>query len=250
MAYRKRRRKGTWFPTLGNKAGTETNLAVVSGLDDSTEVKDNGVVTTIIRPLTLDAPREDRADNEADSLADAVGSEWFLQRIVGKFLARLSIGASENAFFQDALVAAGFFVGRADPDTNVPIGAGSGDDASITADYSPLDVRTMREPWIWRRCWILSWYGANPSNQSASVPFAQSWPKSTAFYGSVLDGPHIDAKTKRRITSDDRLWFALSTCRWPVLESESEEGQPLELEWHLDYRLFGGLRKARNRGVF
>jgi len=241
---RRRPNNGTWLPTSTTDLGDGYNGSNVEtqGLYGSLGVLGEGAVSTYLLPLTADTPIEGDAFAINNSLADIVGSEYFLKRIVGKFYCAYTEAAEGG--FDFCKVALGFMVCRADsalPD--IPIGAPSAtfwSNADPTAQaafnsYSPLAAETVREPWIWRRSWVLA-------SSSASLP------RSTANFGSVLDGGHIDAKTKRRVVNDERLFMALSVCRWPY--TNAGLGDAGSIDFDIDLRLFASLRKARNRGVF
>jgi len=251
---RRRRTRGTWFPTLGSGVGElDDNLA---GLNFSVTLAANGSITTGILPLTFDAPFEgDRVTSGVDSLADIVGSEYILKRIVGKLFLHRFIG---SPLLQDnqpgILVGCGFFVARANDQAvgggeDTPIGSAT--EAERRDNYSPLEVDTIREPWIWRRTWVLgsalktltAALAATSANQNQAA-----FPVSNVFYGSVMDGPHIDSTVKRRVSQDDRLFFAVSACTYPP--GEAATANELGMRGYLDYRIFGSLVKARNSSAF
>lgn len=257
---RRRRTRGTWFPTIGTQLG-ETD-ATVNGRAFALACTASEI-TTIITPLTFDTPQEgDNLSEPSSTLADVVGSEYILQRIVGKcFIERQATLTGGVDDLQEAvLVGAGFFVARAN-DTSVGGGSttpiGSATVAERRDNYSPLETDTVREPWIWRRTWILGTAGAQIPVQAdvaggGSIPFTvqqsnRAYPVSTALYGSVLDGPHIDSKVKRRVSQDNRLFFAVSATPFPL---DSLITTALVVSGYLDYRLFGSLRKARNTSAF
>jgi len=262
---RKRRTsQGTWLPTLGDLLNNDPENGVArSGRSLSLGI---GVGTTVafstgVVSLTTDRPRQD--PTEADSLADVIGSEWFLKRIVGScFVSRRGVVAS-NTFPEPKsdtaapiLVGCGFFVARCDPAApDSPIGFSETDGEEVS--YNPLNERNIREPWIWRRTWILGLYPGNilrdgtatvTGVQDSREAYLNGFPPSNALYGSVADGPKIDAKTKRRISNDDRLFFAASICRAGFDAPNDTSGAFADI--YLDYRLFGQNRRARNRGVF
>jgi len=254
MRRRRRRPAGTWFPV----PGIEANDNVLSaGQNISLTVPGNGTPVTSVIPLTFDEPTEGADVGLGTPLVSILGDEYFLRRIVGKVHAYIRSAASVAGDFDNfqgaILLTCGFFVARAgdfQDDNAVPIGG------HLTRDYSPDQPNTIREPWIWRRSWVLSdpnlkVIASTLSADALSVAAAGAlaFPTSTDGYGSVLDGPHIDAKTKRRVTSDDRLWFASDAKAFPVGTSGSTT-LTSALRIHLDYRIFGSLRKARNRGVF
>jgi len=244
MASRKRRRAVTWLPTIG------TNISVegpdnVSGREFTLAVAPETQVA--ITALTFDEPRDPDQDAIGDTtLADFVGSEYMLKRIVGKLFIAYSSPFNVAGEPLATLVGAGFFVARAgDPaqDETLPIGATTL--AERQENYNPLSEDCIREPWIWRRTWVL---GAGGALAGDGIDAERAFPTTTAGYGSMADGPHIDAQTMRRVTSDERLWFALSTVRFPVTAGGSGDGS--SIRGYLDYRLLGSLMKARNRGVF
>lgn len=242
---RKRRAKYTWLPVLGtaqdageegiNKAGRDFNLSA------------NSEGTGQIIPLTADLPRDEGiVPGDEGALSDSIGQEWFLRRLVGK----LSIfwGPSPEADSASQVrVQAGFLVARASvTDPDYPIGSTATWAASLTPSiynaYDPGSNDTLREPWIWRRTWVLG----NPS-----IDTDTNWPRGIVpahnlGFASSLDGPHIDAKTMRRISNDDRLYFVISCQTIPLAEASGTGA----LKAHLDLRILGALRRARNRGNF
>lgn len=252
---RRRKTRGTWFPNIGTANNDEDNL---QGRFFQLNFPGGSEQILAISPLTFDEPRTDDTLGASDaSLADVIGSEYVLQRIVGKlFIARHAALTTVNGSEVDAqpavLVSAGFFVARANDTAsgggiNTPIGSASA--AEARDNYSPLEVDTVREPWIWRRTWVLGASPTGPNNlQPANAQSALRYPPSTAWYGSVADGPHIDSKVKRRVRQDQRLWFSVSACTYPP-QTAVDTGQ-LAVLGYLDYRLFGSLRKAQNSSAF
>lgn len=245
MAYRRRRKqRGTWFPILGNNAGPEGEENAVAGIYSSIPVPHAGNISTVVSQLTLDTPKEAVASQaDGTSLADVLGSAWSLRRIVGKCWCERT--NEQVAAMPLIKVGVGFFVARASPEDqsttpNLPVGYGNiADpyDQTRNNNYSPLCTQTQREPWIWRRTWVLG------GGVSFGIPNI-NWNGTSA-----LDGPHIDAKTRRIIASDNRLWVAFSAVLIPPQRNESS---PLSeyVDFHLDYRLFGFLRRSRNQGAF
>lgn len=244
---RGRKRRAYWLPTIGVSAKTDDLEAIVPGVTGTFAVAPDGAIETLISPLTFDQPRDERnAQLATSSLADIVGSGYILKRIVGKFFCALEqrpFDAQATAP-RAALVTAGFFVARADEGSpSFPVGATTGDLTS----YSPGNNENIREPWIWRRTWILSNFAdPSPVNNSTS-----NYPPSNAFGGSggTFDGPHIDAKTGRRVNSDDRLWFAVSTTKYPI-DNVTVFDVALQGDFFLDYRLLGHLVRQMSRGTF
>lgn len=248
MAYRKRRRtKYTWLPVIGTEFESTTPGTFINkwGRDFSLTASTEG--TGAVVPLTADLPRDQDITPDAEGvLSDSVGQEWFLRRIVGKLSVLWGINPGGDTCY-NIQVAAGFFVARSsDADPDFPIGGSAtwsnNLSPSVFNSYSPQSNNTVREPWIWRRTWLLG----NPEIQTDTNWPAGLVPSHNLGFASSLDGPHIDAKTLRRITNDDRLWFAIGAQTWPL--GETLGGGSVRA--NLDIRLLGALRKARARGVF
>lgn len=260
---RKRRSRGTWFPTLGANLSIGGLTFAPNGIRFAFGPGIAPGLNLSISQLTFDQPVEPIgvAATNTIHLQDVIGNEWFLKRIVGKYTCWLVADpANDPALLQapPVGVALGFFVARADSNNeNEPNGfsALSADDAY--AQYSPWSQQTMREPWIFRRTWLLGGNtngtqyqnvgGTNfvfPSTVNVGLPMA-NW-----MYGSTLDGPHLDIRTKRRISNDDRLWAAvgLETSLFGIPGGGAD--QAVIFESYLDYRIFGSPRKARQRGNF
>lgn len=260
---RGRRTRYTWFPT--NYSDAEDTTQRVPGIQFSLAVNRNGAITTGIVPLTADAPREPgdiNPETDVGVLNTIVGNEYFLRRIVGKmYITHELFGPGADGLPTDpsnwplaALCTAGIFVARAGDasaaEVDLPIGATVA--ANLRESYSPSHVNTIREPWIWRRAWILGNPAVKYFLQRGAFPTINEgeffeFPTNNAEYGSVADGPHVDAKTMRRVRDDERLFFAFSTVRWPLGDAALNDSA---IRGHFDYRILAQVRKARSRGVF
>lgn len=203
MAFRKRRKASvSWLPVLGQNTGSTD-----SWLEDAINVQNTvgaAGISTNIHALTVDYPAEAVQSVQVESLSDYQGSGYRLRRIVGKFYCGMDpdIGDAQTTYPQGALVAAGLIVLRVDTATGAPLRA------ATPIDYSPLGRDNVRDPWIWRRTWVLSDpFGASPVNVAIGL-FGQT----NMEYGSVYDGPHIDQKTARRIALEERLFLVVSTA--------------------------------------
>jgi hypothetical protein len=258
MFKRKRRFKGTWLPVVG-QFENDTGGPTFPRRDSLTA---NGVVPPVsIFPITYDVPQDNDQINPGQAgagMGEIIGNEYALRRIVGKcFCLRqeLRVGTQTTDNGRAIVVAAGFFIARAqdqfDGDVDLPVGAGAGGAVNDTQRrdlFGPLEMGTMREPWIWRRTWVLG-AGWNPTD--AAEAFGSSFLfGSNVHGGSVMDGPHVDARTRRRVKQQERLYFAWSFAPFQdgIQGTPGIEGQIVDLV--LDVRLFGALRKARNQGAF
>ena len=231
MATRRRRARYTWFPNIGfqgeNPVDDFNGFPFTLTVPTATETLGSVSIFDLIPDFTQEEPTT--TDN---NLSDFIGNEYILKRIVGKLFA--SAAESNAAGATDIILGAGFFVARADeiaPQT--PIGSSGGTDAIL--NYGPLNNHTIRHPWIWRRVWKLQ----NPASP------IQTGLITTMAGGSVMDGPHIDAKSARRVRQDERLFFAIQAGN-----AGAGASQELTLGGYLDYRVLGALRKAKNRSAF
>lgn len=260
MAKRRRRRRGVWFPNLGTEGA--------NGDPDDDDYgryfriipsDDAGVSTTAILDLTFDQPEEDEAavgGANARSLADIIGSEYILRRIVGNFFCAIDINDTTATAQFCTCVTAGFFVARAEDssseaaDVSLPIGTETA--LETRENYSPAVPSTIREPWIWRRRWFLG--NLARWNVGGLMPGVSGFPPNNALYPSVASGPFIDARTIRRVSQDDRLWFAVAArhvgAEWNIPFENAGISATPALNCHLDYRIFGSLTKAKARGAF
>lgn len=248
MARRTRRRSPVaWLPNTGAVQVIEDDNFPASTIEGNLDVDGQGDPVISIHGLTADQSAESAEIlDQPVQLSDYTQSGYRLKRIVGKlFAAREVIYNSEGDILgQPGLVflAAGFMVLRADPTTGAPIGQ------TTLRDYDPAGRYNIRDPWIWRRTWML---GAQTPQEvpivTNSNQLLRAYPQSTAGYGSVLDGPHIDAKTARKIGPEERTFFII-TARVSTFIFGSDPNFPLRVHYTLDYRLLGMPIRMTNRG--
>lgn len=259
---RRRRTKYTWFPVIGT--ANTGNIDNVAGRQFALAIGPGSASNVIISELLPDAPQEGDDLANTNPIVVTLGNEYFIRRIVGKlFITHGGIRSANNdpSVPQSAYVAAGIFIARAnDSDAgggiNSPIGSATL--AERQENYSPFGEDTIREPWIWRRSWILDHSAFPKPVQEAVIEVGsvgvvstsalfQNFPVTTAGYGSVMDGPHVDAKTARRVRQDERLWFVVAAIPFPV---PTTTGASSNIVGYFDFRVLGALRKAKNRGSF
>jgi len=251
MARRFARRKPrvVWLPVHGRDFSDGTPENFGNGIGGSLTVFNDGQIYTDIQPVTFDYSDSSAAEEgtEFRSLQDLTsGNAYRLRRIVGKcHIAALQENNSE-AEFPCLDVAAGFMVCRTDSSGNVLSDAL---DAAGNKVSGPLAQDGAEDPWIWRRRWfltplcpILSYttgsIGADQFAVQTALGIQGQWPHTTAHYGSVQDGPHIDQKTARVISREERLTFWLQS-RVTNGAGNSNNGT---LVWNLDLRLLASLR--------
>lgn len=271
----KRRRKYTWFPVIGTDGPSDDDFSARGG---QLSVLADGSTSATIIPLVPDVPMEGTEidPDAAGQLVQAIGQEYVIERIVGKFFCAYAGPADDTGviFPKTAWVGAGLFVARAADrqaggGQNVPIGAASL--IEIQENYSPLSPEVIREPFMWRRTWILSSGRPVSTPQSLQNPFSsspqqpgfvfadQSWtfnesaPRFNGRYGSVADGPHVDVKSVRKVGNDERLWLIVAVRTLDTLFTGGQSptnGATSGLGFWFDYRVLGQLRRARNRSNF
>lgn len=253
----RRRRKYTWLPTLGTDIASLNDW---SGRSFFSDIPDDGSILVNVQPLLPDAPVEGA---DVTQLQQALEQEYVIERIVGKVHATYIPPQVTDPnrtpgvdIWAAARITVGLFVARAnsDPavgDENVPVGGGT--TVGTSSEYNPASVKQIREPWMWRRTWILGNPSfATPRPTPAATDEGLTYPSTNVGYGSVLDGPHMDSKVGRRIGNDDRLWFAMATQGYPVGSSITRPPLtlPSQVRVEFDYRVLGALRKPRNRSAF
>lgn len=273
---RKRRRtKYTWFPVRGSAGPAETGDDF-SGLAANLSVPPDGSTTIVISPMVPDVPLEgDDINNDAPGqLVQAIGQEYIVERIVGKCFTTVTAPADDPPaaiFPKSVLVVAGIFVARANDSAaaggqNTPVGSASIGEA--LENYSPSSVDAIREPWMWRRAWVLNTgrnqpnfvtpqapFGATVNNTGGLLTVGAPTINSNLHYGSVLDGPHVDVKSVRRIGNDERLWFVITARTLDIRLQSIGQATPNALidsgvAVYFDYRVLGALRKAKNHSSF
>lgn len=230
-----RRRKPTvaWLPHLQQ----DVDNGSVDALYDTVTV-DAGlhVLRTALYALVPDYPAESiRSLGQVPSLADWEGSSYRLRRIVGKcFVGMANVQPTAPTVGPIAAeVGAGFIILRVEETTGAPL-------VATASEYSPIHNPNVADPWIWRRTWVLQ---NDFSGIGAGVQDAWQFPRTNCEYGSVQDGPHIDQKTARRVSDEERLFFVLSTRN---LSGTADIGGSVKLI--LDYRVLASpLRAVGNR---
>lgn len=223
---RKRKPGVVWLPALPEASISNDGIILVVEHDISGPT---GSRITSVHSLTLDNPAEQAvAVGDSTSLSDFEGSAYRLRRIVGKFFGAITQNQDAAGLPTAVITTVGFIVLRVDPITGLPVGGGAAD-----ANYSPQAFGSERDPWIWRRSYILS-------NALAANTFANAWPTATTDYGSVSDGPHIDAKTARVVKDEERLFFVISTS---VFERLGTGQETTPVKYALDYRILASMLK-------
>lgn len=281
----RRRTKYIWLPPIGEAGGQATGLPARINDDVGFDFVINATAdpnfeetAVAVAPLIFDAPYETTSILGTTGVAADTPLSWFLQneyvlkRIVGNIFVTIDSRQTAVEAPSAALVACGFFVARADDNSanpDQPIGTLEGIFDVVPSakgrvfNYSPLSPTTAREPWIWRRTWILSPWGSgirNGSNQPLAPSGANNlatlvdggggyFPPTNVHYSDSKTNHYCDAKTVRRIRSDERLWFVVAARAWGLHQGITNSDDLL-IKGHCDLRFLGAARKARQRGTF
>lgn len=254
---RKRRSNGLWFPVIGTTGSDAGDVNYrTSSLEYQTGTAFGGGASiqqsvVVVNGLTFDKSVEPEETGGQYDLQALIGNAYFLKRIVGK-LSLLPFSDADAGAPAFVKVGAAFFVARqtenpADVSTaNLPVGWQEAV-GFPGMNYDCLAAHCANDPWIWRRTWILPNVGQTAADRWTAGPVSN-----TAF-GSVLDGGHIDAKTKRVVKQDERLWFTTSIQPWPFVTSNRNytyTGISAFVMVDLDYRIFAQPIRSRKSGSF
>lgn len=238
--YRRRKRQLLWMPNLGTEpAGGGFDLTDFPAVRKF-ELEATGYSTdNDYLDLTWDQPTEDvitSVGGGIPSLSDWENSAWRLKRIVGKLFVACTVPTDTQQNASNGIVTAGFIVLKVNPD---------GTPHNPPVFYDPTTLANIRDPWIWRRTWVLS-PEENQGFGVGAVTGRSGFPITNMDYGSVLDGPHVDIKCNRIIRAEERLFLCISVRIYdfdvPGMTTSSFRALGM-----LDYRLLGTTMKASNR---
>lgn len=247
---RKRRKtRYTWLPMLGGAGDPnvdESNRvafpfqATTGGVPMVTG--STGSISLV--PLLEDTPQESITTANPDpNIADFIGTDYVIKRLVGKIFLSMAQPAADTPFA--TYVTCGVFVARADDQQPLlPVGAST--QALAKENYDPGYTDNVREPWAWRRNWVLG--NKNTTNAGTAFGSMRQMPDNNTQFPGVLDGPHIDMKVARRVRSDERLWFVCSASA--IADDNQLPTVALTVDGYADLRALGALRKAHNRSAF
>lgn len=232
---RRRRNRGTWLPldptVLSEGEPAFTYFTTTTAASDTIGERPTSVVAV---PVAFDITRQtpDNIGTEFTMRDLTEGQDYFLDRIVGKVDAEFDGNQGTlGSQILDIVVCMAFAILAVEDDgTTVALAAD---------DIDPLLAKNTMAPFIWRRTWKL-YNNLTPGGLITTVP------STVAQYGSVMDGGHVDAKTKRRIRQNERLFFLYQTVTTGTLGIEPGGS----VTFGFDLRLHGALRKNRNQGTF
>lgn len=248
---RRKRARYNWFPVLGTESDVFDEGDFFAPASGRLHVTIADPAPMDIVSLTWDYPTEvEEGFDTIPSLADFQGSEYQLERTVGKFFVQVNTtNAQADPAPEQAvrcLVVAALIVLRVDEKTGAPLRSGD------LSEYSPMLSENIADPWIWRRSWILAEEHTWPSQASIFYNrFQQGFPRSNALYGDIESGPHVDTRSVRRIRKEERLFLIVQAFKLDAnfIPEAPQEGEPLpDIQYLFDYRILGKLVKASARG--
>lgn len=267
---RRRGRRQTWFPPLGSNFTIGDTVRTTGLVTFQVPVLNTGDISTTDIPLTFDFGEEaflaDAAAGQIRSLADLLNSGWRCRRVVGKIFAAFQVKNGGNldptqVNYGACAFSAGIMVRKVDAFTQPAI-----------QTVSTLERDDYTDPWAWRRSWVLG-QGADirrsqfvrsdnsivnvftnfpatgtggPLGTDEFTAFTH-FPSTTAGYGSVLDGGHIDCKTNRIIGPEDRLFINLAAKGLPIQPDAQLQEPNSSVIGVFDLRLLGSTMRATNR---
>jgi len=210
MARRTRRPTVVWLPVdLENRigqAGAATDGFNNSGFQIGITTAPAGTQATAVWPVVKDNPQAGNIAASSSTLADLEGSSYRLRRVVGKIFVQPNQVPSSELSQNDTttwMVTCGLIV------LGVEFDGTTLNPSALAYDVQALN--STRDPWIWRRSWVLTnTLGAAGLDVAEPGSRPLLFPSSNAEYGSAPDGPHIDAKTARVIGNEERLFFVAS----------------------------------------
>jgi len=239
-----------------------TPFTIQLTIDSGTDIQHTIVpLNPFDAPVEIDPGFNFSSTIPQSSLSDIIGSEYLTKRIVGNCWAACGNQANpDGAEALGCIFGFGIFVARADgTNPNLPIGGNPALAAGLDANsrsYNPLDSETQREPWMFRRLWMLSTRQpavnttVNRVGSSLSLAYTQ-YPQTTAGYHGIRTGPFFDVKSARRIRQDERLWASFSAQVTPLLETPPlVPVETILINATVDLRILGMLRRAKNRSNF
>jgi len=275
MRRTRRRKRWTWFPVIGTSDPNVDGTDDTNGRTFGIPFDGSGATNAIAFPLVPDVQTDpDSAVDQTAQVALALSTDYEIERIVGKCWVSASAPADDVGAIAPKIVQVGvglFIAAQADAQAgggvNLPLGAPTL--IELLENYNPISNDTAREPWMWKRDWILSTgrpnsltLASSPTNFMPVVTtvnltgtiFTQMnpFPTSNIQYGSVMDGPHVDCKSNRRVRSHQRLWCIAATRSLDTILGNDQPSQNVlgDVKGIIAIRVLGATRKPTRSASF
>lgn len=189
---------------------------------------------TIVAPVVRDSTPNPLTGTT--TLSDLYGSGYRLRRIVGKFWCDFTARPDEDVpgIPDEAVVTVGLIVLRTD-DQGLAL------NAATPEVYSPAIIENIESPWIWRRSWLLSkqitqdFINRRPGGVES---LAAQVRHTNSLLGGNSDGAHIDQKTARIVSTNERLFLVITATNMSGGGEQLITG--INYTWEL--RVLGSLR--------
>lgn len=235
---RRKRATGIWLPPSpydrlampADTSITSVQQCAIGGAELGTPDGGAASSTNVVLPLIGDFNQEAIAGVTSDgpSLADMTYG-YSLKRIVGNFF----IAPTQNTPVADSgsswCVTMGIMVRRTQ-DTGAP----------AVLDTFVDTYAAWRDPWVFRRSWLLTNVVANDTFH----PERPVWPASNVDYNNALCNHRVDQKTRRTVKAEERLFMSVTCTALNGVPTAPET--VFDMYW--DLRFFGRVfQSAGNR---
>lgn len=198
---RRSRPRVVWLPgTNANSVGigggnTDNHVQTfIVGIPGPVAIGDTSVGEI---PLVIDS--QDDVLDPVTSLSDIENSGYRLRRIVGKIWIRPLTSTLDDP--GALIVTAGLIVRRSNPVDGVSYAFTTGDATLV----NPQFIHNDGDPWIWRRSWFLDW-----TSPTIGGFLAGQGTNYGTYAGGNSDAAHVDQKTARIVSSEERLFLDVS----------------------------------------
>lgn len=230
---RRRSPKVVWLPgtNANSLAGFLTSTLQVFDHNVTADPAHTGASVSTAFPVVQDGNGTDILGTDNLTLADIESSGYRLRRVVGKVYCSVLQQVGDRP--SSVLCTAGLIILRVDEQTALPL------QGQTSQQYNPENIRNGMDPWIWRRTWLL---GNSQATNAPGDAFAVSTlGGSNRALGGNSDGPHLDQKTARIVSSEERLFFVASTTVVGAATLD-QQGNDTQVQWAFDLRVLASMR--------
>lgn len=188
-----------WLPnTNANSIGNGSQVYQAATVTFGPATGDTG---SIELPIVIDGEPDPLGAGQ--TLSDVENSGYRLRRIVGKIWVIGGQASFDGAGPPAYIVTAGFMVRRTNPTTGASL-AVLADNGPPFPSIDPGQIENIGDPWIWRRSWLLGDNSSSAANPASPLPTRNF---GDDYGGGISEGPHVDQKTARIVSSEERLFL-------------------------------------------
>lgn len=230
---RRRKPRVVWLPPTGQQinGGLTAGEQYSGGFFVGKVVLGGNHNPTISFPLVTDNPSPNLSQAlsvwRSGALTEDLEFGYRLRRIVGKIHVGTQHDETSNPSTRSNFISvtAGIIVRRVDDIGN-----------AVATDVSTQDIQNNRDPWIWRRNWLLGTQhfllDPDPMSSFNLLPTNNV----TAYGGGNHDAAHLDQKTARRVGPEERLFLDVSLVSGLQLVGQDEADETINFACHYDMR--------------